>query len=484
MTSFYNNMNAGRTHFGSPAKRMSPVHEARSQLDDDAHHTAEAEWEDESTQLADDDGEARVTDDIGYEERAGDSHDDELTARDEGDDDAHATLGGSAVEQEVADGQDDRAGGMELLAASFVEAEPASDRAEVEATGVAADAHPWTGASHSNFHDGNSSSRSDRLVGSPTFAVLEISSIVRDLPMRAVDPDTVKQYASSITSGAAFPPIQVYEELDAAGRTVTRLGNGQHRLEAYVSLGITRIEAEVRQGTRREAILAMAASNIDGLRLTNQAKRDVADMMFEQCPDWTDNKIAVWTGMSPQFILNRHKRYNSTHGIKPDAPRLSNRGRKPKVKEVEGPTDTTGDSATPSAMATNRWEETDRSPEDPDFDHETPSQLLQSPNDLVQLVDAGSAGRPDDLRFHDVTDTEHVAARKSEREKAEDGVTTGSGPVRAAAASQGWLWVLEPITRNLRSAVDKGAEKWTVEAALAEVIGTIWGEKEDARTEG
>ena len=152
---------------------------------------------------------------------------------------------------------------------------------------------------------------------------LEIAIIRRDVPMRDIKQETVDEYAELHGAGTVFPRPLVCEEVDSVtGTSIFRLVDGQHRLAAYLALGLTHVEVEVKQGNLREAKLATAASNIYGLPLTNQQKRAVAVLMFEECPTWTSNSIATWTGLSPTFIGNERVRYEAAQGIEPDPDRI------------------------------------------------------------------------------------------------------------------------------------------------------------------
>ncbi len=186
-----------------------------------------------------------------------------------------------------------------------------------------------------SFHGGMLPGRHCGPSGPMRVEILEIARIRRDVPMRAKSDSTVRKYAALAKDGAEFPRVLVFEEIDAATATpVWQLGDGQHRLAAYEELGWTHVNAEIRSGNLRDAKLAMASANIGGLALTIQQKRDVAAMMFYECPDWTSNSIATWTGLSPTFVGNERVKYEAEHGIKhdPDRVRVSTTGRKYKER--------------------------------------------------------------------------------------------------------------------------------------------------------
>ena len=68
--------------------------------------------------------------------------------------------------------------------------------------------------------------------------------------------DVLLEYASRVREGVAFPPVLVI--FDGATHW---LADGYHRWHAHKATGRTGIEAEVRQGSKRDAILCSLAAN-------------------------------------------------------------------------------------------------------------------------------------------------------------------------------------------------------------------------------
>jgi ParB-like nuclease domain len=84
-----------------------------------------------------------------------------------------------------------------------------------------------------------------------------------------LDEPTVTEYAEALEGGAVFPPIVVFH--DAADYW---LADGFHRVAAALRAGLKKFPVEVRQGTRREALLfACGANYAHGLRRTQEDKR-------------------------------------------------------------------------------------------------------------------------------------------------------------------------------------------------------------------
>ena len=75
----------------------------------------------------------------------------------------------------------------------------------------------------------------------------------------------VADYADQIAAGANFPPVIVFFDGESYW-----LADGFHRHAAHVSLGLAEIDADIRQGSRRDAILFSVGANAShGLRRTN-----------------------------------------------------------------------------------------------------------------------------------------------------------------------------------------------------------------------
>jgi hypothetical protein len=109
-------------------------------------------------------------------------------------------------------------------------------------------------------------------VGSPEDHGLALAAIQIDggTQSRAnVNDQVVNEYAEAIKSGATFPPIVVFYD----GKKHW-LADGFHRFHAYQKIGREKVAADVRQGTRRDAILhSVGANETHGLRRTRDDKR-------------------------------------------------------------------------------------------------------------------------------------------------------------------------------------------------------------------
>lgn len=108
---------------------------------------------------------------------------------------------------------------------------------------------------------------------------------------RAMLQDSViEEYAYAVLEGVQFPPVVIF--YDGSDHW---LADGFHRVRAYLTAGVDRIPAEVRQGTRRDAILySVGANEAHGLRRTNDDKRRAVLTLLNDAEwaAWSDREIA------------------------------------------------------------------------------------------------------------------------------------------------------------------------------------------------
>ncbi|WAJ27564.1 ParB N-terminal domain-containing protein [Antarcticirhabdus aurantiaca] len=115
-----------------------------------------------------------------------------------------------------------------------------------------------------------------------------------------LDEQVVADYAAAIRDGADFPPVVLFFD-----GTTYRLADGFHRFHAYRHAGAVEIEAEVRQGTTRDAILFSVGANAShGLRRSNDDKRKAVLTLLRDAEwsAWSDREIARRVGVSNNFV--------------------------------------------------------------------------------------------------------------------------------------------------------------------------------------
>ena len=151
---------------------------------------------------------------------------------------------------------------------------------------------------------------------------LSVSAIRTDggtQPRSTILRDVVEEYAAAMADGAKFHAITVF--YDGAEYW---LADGFHRMAATETAGSLTINCDVRQGTRRDAVLhSVGANAAHGMRRTNDDKRRAVRVMLEDvapechgghvCRDgrhwsqqcwqtWADREIARRCGVGADMV--------------------------------------------------------------------------------------------------------------------------------------------------------------------------------------
>jgi DNA modification methylase len=155
-------------------------------------------------------------------------------------------------------------------------------------------------------------------------------------PRAAMEQNTVDEYAAEMREGVTFPPVTVYFD-----GQVYWLADGFHRVHAALEIGRRVIEAEVRQGTRREAVLhSVGANAAHGLRRLNADKRRAVETLLRDVEwvAWSDREIARRCEVGAPFVGNLRKELGlSVIGLQIDGQqRTVARGGKTFQMAVEG----------------------------------------------------------------------------------------------------------------------------------------------------
>jgi hypothetical protein len=125
----------------------------------------------------------------------------------------------------------------------------------------------------------------------------------QDLQPRAMmNAVTVAEYAEDMENGAQFPPVVVFHDLDLDAYW---LADGFHRVAAARQAGRTVVEADIRDGSKRDAVLySVQANSTHGLRRSDADKRKAVLTLLEDSEwrDWSDREIARRTATSHTFV--------------------------------------------------------------------------------------------------------------------------------------------------------------------------------------
>ena len=125
-----------------------------------------------------------------------------------------------------------------------------------------------------------------------------------DLQSRiGLDEDVVSEYAEAMRAGAAFPAVVLFQDPDDPD--IFWLGGGFHRRAAAEKAGLEAIEADIRVGGKRDALLFSVGENAShGLRRANSDKRKAVETLLldSEWAQWSDREIAKQVHVSPTFV--------------------------------------------------------------------------------------------------------------------------------------------------------------------------------------
>ncbi|RCJ20104.1 hypothetical protein A6S26_05130 [Nostoc sp. ATCC 43529] len=110
-----------------------------------------------------------------------------------------------------------------------------------------------------------------------------------------INQQVVGEYAVAWRDGAKFPAIIVFYD----GENYW-LADGFHRCISAKQANLAEIEADIRQGTRRDAVLySVGANSSHGLRRTNEDKRRAIQTLLgdDEWKQWSDREIARRCGV-------------------------------------------------------------------------------------------------------------------------------------------------------------------------------------------
>ena len=140
-------------------------------------------------------------------------------------------------------------------------------------------------------------------------------------PRQFINEDVVNEYSELLLDDKELPAVDVFH--DGANYW---LADGFHRYFANKKAGFLDIEANVHEGTRRDAILFSVGSNAaHGLRRTNEDKRKAVLTLVNdlEWSEWSDSEIARRCHVSSMTVgrikksLNleqTEKKYKDKHG--------------------------------------------------------------------------------------------------------------------------------------------------------------------------
>ncbi len=152
--------------------------------------------------------------------------------------------------------------------------------------------------------------------------------------------DVVEEYAAALKRGDKFPAVVVFHD-----GTDHWLADGFHTVKAHETNKAKEVEADIRAGTQRDAVLyaATEANRSHGVRFSNEEKekRVTAVLKDSEWVKWSDSEIARQCGVSQPFVGKLRKKVQpitviGSKRIGRDGKERQVPGRKPKP---EKPTD-------------------------------------------------------------------------------------------------------------------------------------------------
>lgn len=133
-----------------------------------------------------------------------------------------------------------------------------------------------------------------------------------DIQVRVrLDQHVVAEYAERMQDNELLPSIVVYDD----GKTLF-VADGLHRVAAARKMQFPDIEAEVRKGTRQEALWwSLTANKSHGLRLSRTDVRHAIHIALKEFPEKSLNSIAKQIGCSDATVKSVREEMGSTSQI-------------------------------------------------------------------------------------------------------------------------------------------------------------------------
>jgi hypothetical protein len=119
----------------------------------------------------------------------------------------------------------------------------------------------------------------------------------------SIDETVVADYRDTLLDDVELPPVIVFRDEEG----INWLADGFHRLLAHQQAGIDTIRADVRAGSRRDAVLFSCGANSDhGLRRTIADKRRAVETLLNDAEwaAWSDRQIAKRCGVSHTMVAS------------------------------------------------------------------------------------------------------------------------------------------------------------------------------------
>ncbi len=162
--------------------------------------------------------------------------------------------------------------------------------------------------------------------GNVSTCSLALASLILDRSLQCrvtVQEDVVEEYSDAMSAGAVFPAVEVVVVMEEGCYLVV---DGWHRVLAARRAGLEALTADIRRGSRRDALLAAVAANAShGLRRSREDKRRSAAVLLQD-EGWcqlSSRQLGELAGVSHAFINQVRKHYGVSPGQVLDEDRIA-----------------------------------------------------------------------------------------------------------------------------------------------------------------
>jgi len=136
-------------------------------------------------------------------------------------------------------------------------------------------------------------------------------------PRSTINEAIVAEYVEALKAGTKFPPVTVFH--DGVDHW---LGDGFHRFHAHRHADLDSISADIRSGTKRDAILYSVGANAEhGLRRSNEDKRKAVLTLLQDAEwgKWSDREIARRCSVDGKTVASVRETYLRNSSDRPGA---------------------------------------------------------------------------------------------------------------------------------------------------------------------
>lgn len=131
----------------------------------------------------------------------------------------------------------------------------------------------------------------------------------------SINEAVVADYADAMASGVDLPPVVLF--FDGSHHW---LADGFHRYHAHNKIGALEIDSDVRNGTKRDAVLfSVGANGAHGLQRTNADKHRSVETLLSDAEwvQWSDREIAKACSVANSFVSKIRTSLFSENSEKP-----------------------------------------------------------------------------------------------------------------------------------------------------------------------